>query len=197
MGYTVTTPPATEPLTLQEAKDYLRVTSNDDDNFITALIVSARQMAEKYCNTAFITQTITEYYNGFPPSINQAYLLLTVGNVQSVTFVKYKDGNGDTQTLSTSLYVSDIYNYPARIGLSDGSTYPTTRNELNVVWIEYTAGFGSNASDVPDLIKQAMYLIIGDMYENRADMNKGWKAQLLPPSRMLLNQYKSQTNYVW
>lgn len=193
MGYTVTTPPATEPISRTEAKNYLKVSNTDDDSLIDALIVAARQMVEHYCNIALIDQTITEYYNGFPPSMAQAYLWLTVGNVTAISFVKYKDGNGDTQTLSTSLYVSDFYNYPARVGLSDGSTYPTTRNELNVVWIEYTAGFGSAASDVPDLIKQAMYLIIGDMYENRSD----YKKTMPQASEVLLNRYKKQTHYVW
>ena len=36
----------------------------------------------------------------------------------------------------------------------------------NAVQITYQAGYGA-AEDVPDAIKQAMYLLIGDMFENR------------------------------
>ena len=42
----ITSEPATEPVSLAEAKLYLRVDSSDEDDLITSMIVSARQMIE-------------------------------------------------------------------------------------------------------------------------------------------------------
>ena len=63
-------------------------------------------------------------------------------------------------------YVSDLTD-PAVIEPAYNESWPEVRsNELNAVQITYQAGYGA-AEDVPDAIKQAMYLLIGDMFENR------------------------------
>lgn len=49
--------PASEPISLEEAKNHLRVDGAEDNTLISALIVTARQLAEKETKRAFITQT--------------------------------------------------------------------------------------------------------------------------------------------
>lgn len=49
----------TEPVTLQEAKDWCRIDLTDDDTLITRLISGARKMCETYVNLSFITRTVT------------------------------------------------------------------------------------------------------------------------------------------
>ena len=51
------TPPAVEPLTLAEAKSYLRVDTVDEDDTIAALIAAARLLVEAYARRALITQS--------------------------------------------------------------------------------------------------------------------------------------------
>jgi len=51
------TAPSVEPVTLDQAKLHLRVDSSDDNTLITALITTARQLAERETKRAFITQT--------------------------------------------------------------------------------------------------------------------------------------------
>ena len=46
MALKLVTAPAMEPMSLDEAKTYLRVEHNDEDEFIAGLIVAARQAAE-------------------------------------------------------------------------------------------------------------------------------------------------------
>lgn len=55
------TAPTIEPITLAEAKLHLRVDSADDNTLITALIITARQLAEREVRRAFITQTWQMY----------------------------------------------------------------------------------------------------------------------------------------
>ena len=59
-SYQITTEPATEPLTLTEAKEHLRVDGTDEDTLITSIITVARKLCENYTNRAFITQTWTQ-----------------------------------------------------------------------------------------------------------------------------------------
>jgi hypothetical protein len=51
------TPPATEPVTLDEAKDHLRLETGLDDAYVTKLIKRARELLEKLCWRAFLLQT--------------------------------------------------------------------------------------------------------------------------------------------
>ena len=51
------TPPSVEPVSLEEAKNYLKVETADDDTLISSLIKSARELIERYLRKALITQT--------------------------------------------------------------------------------------------------------------------------------------------
>jgi uncharacterized phiE125 gp8 family phage protein len=56
MASIMLTGPAAEPLTLAEAKDFLRVTQDDDDSVVAALIASARILVEAQTRRALMTQ---------------------------------------------------------------------------------------------------------------------------------------------
>ena len=56
-GLVIHTEPASEPITLAEAKSYLRVDSSGDDALITSLISTARKLCEEHTQRAFMTQT--------------------------------------------------------------------------------------------------------------------------------------------
>ncbi len=59
-AWIVTTPVATEPIVLADAKSYLRIDFTDDDTVITNLISRARSLGETITGRAFATQTITQ-----------------------------------------------------------------------------------------------------------------------------------------
>ncbi len=56
MSSILITPPAVEPVTLADAKAYLRVDNDDDDGVISALIAGARSHIEAQTRRALITQ---------------------------------------------------------------------------------------------------------------------------------------------
>lgn len=60
------TPPAIEPVTLDEAKAHLRVDINAEDSLITRLISDAREWVERFLRRSLITQTWALYLDAFP-----------------------------------------------------------------------------------------------------------------------------------
>ena len=58
MPLRVVTPPASEPVTLAEAKAHLRLEESVDDVLVQGLITAARQYIEKICWRAALTQTL-------------------------------------------------------------------------------------------------------------------------------------------
>ena len=169
------TGPATTAISLAEAKAFLRVDSDydDDDSYITSLIGVATNVVEQFTRRRLITQTYNIYYDEFPP-----YMDLQVGNVASVTHVKYYDTDNSLQTLDTSEYDVDIRVKPGRIYQAEDGNFPDTYERANSVEVEFVVG--SAASDVEDAIKQAMYIVIGRYYENRQDVVMGTQVNELP-----------------
>jgi uncharacterized phiE125 gp8 family phage protein len=163
MNYNVTTEPKQEPINLDEAKEHLRVTTDDDDCYIDGLILTARGWAEKYQGRSYITQTITMKLDSFPLIIQ-----CPAPPLQSVTSITYVDTAGDTQTLDSSKYVVDTAGTPGRIYEAYNTTWPATRDQLNAVTVTYIAGYGDTYEDVPMKIRQGMKILIGQWYEFRA-----------------------------
>ena len=190
-SHKIITAPSVEPITLAEAKLHLKMDGiSADDDLITALIETARQSAEEYCNIKFINTVIEDVFDRFPKGgfqKNDCFFLM-IGNVSSVEFVKYYDENSVQQTWDSSLYLVDNYRKQARICLMPNVTFPTYDSDrYNGVSVRYTAGFGTTAADVPGAIKQAMLLIIGSLYNAREDSVK----RLPSMSEYLLQPYKS------
>lgn len=178
------TPPTLEPVTLQEAKDHLRVTTTDEDALISELITSARQQAETFLRRALLTQTWALYLDSFPDQIE-----LPNSPVQSVTSIKYIDVDGVEQTLSTLQYDVHTQNEPALIVPAYGKTWPSIRSQLNAITVEFVAGWQIQQS-VPGPIKSALLLIIGHLYENRENASPLNMHQLPYGANALLFPYR-------
>lgn len=161
MGLVVTIAPTIEPLTVAEVADHLRCDSSTE---LSPLITAARQYCETYTGRAFISRTLRYTLDAFPC---EGFIELPRPNLLSVTSVSYVDTDGTTQTLSTSDYTVDTDALPGRIVLNYGESWPSTRCQLNAVTILYKAGYGTTTASVPETIKAAMKLFIGDLYENR------------------------------
>lgn len=158
------TPPAEEPVTLAEAKAHLRLEHDLDDAYVTQLIVAARQYVEKICWRALVSQTWELVLNEFPVS---DYIELPKGELRSITSVTYVDANGATQTWDAANYEVDSVTIPGRIRLGYLLSWPSgSRTVWNAVTIRYVVGW-ANAAAVPAPIKQAVLLLVSQLYEHR------------------------------
>lgn len=167
MGLTLTTPPADEPVTLDEAKAHLRIELSDssEDTLVESLIVAARRWAEGELSASLITQTWKLTLPAFP--CDEQPIRLERGPVQSITSLKYLDASNVEQTLNTSKYLLEPRLRADEVWLTYLSTWPTTVAQRDAVRIVYVTGYGDASTDVPEDIRRAMLLRIGDLYRNR------------------------------
>jgi len=163
MSLTLVTPPATEPVTLAEAKAHLKVDTTADDALITSLIVAARARAEWHTGRAFVTQSWTLWLDAWPRT---GLIEIPLPPLQSVTQVRVYALDDAPSVLDPSVYQIDAASAPAR--LLRKSEPPANLRAVNAVEIAFTAGYGG-ASAVPQPVKQAILQIVADLYANRGD----------------------------
>jgi uncharacterized phiE125 gp8 family phage protein len=189
MALTLITPAAEEPITTSEAKlsPSLRVATATDDTAIGTLITTARKLAETYTLHALVTQTWELVLDGFPTG----GIIVPMPPLQSVSSIKYIDGNGDEQTLDALLYSVDDDSIPGLIVPAYGETWPTTRDEVNAVRVRFVAGFG-DADDVPEDIKSWIKIMVGTMYDNPQGIVVGQTVMSIPRTFVdgLLDDYR-------
>lgn len=207
MELKVTTPPAAEPLSSAEAKLHLRVDHSTDDTLITALITAAREHVENYISGSLVQQTRAVYLSVWPYSPFR----LPCGPVQKIDSVKYTDSDGAEHTASTDLY----YLTPGgEIALEPYESWPTARlRGPGAIEITYTTGYPPQVTvipgegddpdteetdydaNIPQAIKQAMLLLIGEWYEQReAAADTKYTIQTIPWGvKQLLAPYREAT----
>lgn len=164
MGLVVVTGPAEEPVTLAEAKAHLRVDISDDDTYISGCITAARIWAEGFQRRTYVTTTYDWSLDEWPAG---GLFKIPRPPLVSVESVKYYDEDETEYTFASSSYVVDVINQPGRIAVKNSVSVPSvTLRRVNGVIVRFTAGYGG-ATDVPEIVKQAIKLVVGDLYENR------------------------------
>jgi uncharacterized phiE125 gp8 family phage protein len=86
--------------------------------------------------------------------------------VIAVTAIRYVDPSGATLTLDPSQY-QVVTGAPGFVLPAYGLSWPATRYQPESVTIDFTAGYGDTAGDVPNVAKSAISLLLGHLYENR------------------------------
>jgi len=161
----VSTAPALEPVTVTEAKTHLHITGTDDDTKIGLLITAARQYLEKYLRRSLINQTFILSLDGAPSC---SVLELPMPKLQSITHVRYYDTDDTLQTFSSASYRADTVSYVGRVMLKDGYSWPTViADRADALQITYVSGYGAATTDVPEAIRQAVFMLVEHWYTNR------------------------------
>ena len=159
------TDPASEPVTLAEAKEWVRETTDDSNVLLQSLIKVARENAENYCHRAIPEAQFQLTLDQFPPQID-----LPMPRVKQIDSVQYYDEAGVLTLLDSAGYTLDnsswISNwlYPAV-----GYEWPETWDAPNGVIVTYTAGF--TAAQMPESLKLWIKLMIGAWYDTRSGMD--------------------------
>jgi len=150
------TAPGGEPITLAEAKLYLRVDGSSEDAFITDLIVAARLSAEQWLKKSLLTQSWRLSVECF----DEAVLPIPMGPVQEIVSVVLTQQDGSSQTLDEVHYSLNA----AKNELLLNSLLATSQ-----LHVTYVAGY-ADAGEIPRPIKLGILNHIASLYDNRGDL---------------------------
>lgn len=169
-GLSIVTGPSGDALELDEAKEHLRVTIDDDDAYIKRLIIVATNHVQEHTRWQLLSTTFDFRLDKFPSGSKP--IELPVMNATGQPTITYIDANGVTQTLASTEWKVSLDRQPPRITPAYSKIWPTARREPDAVTIRFTAGW-TDPSGILDDIKQAMLLLIGHLYENREEVITG------------------------
>ena len=173
MTLTLVTAATELPVTLEEAKDHLRVTGTTDDAMISAYLSSAVSQLDGVMgllNRCLVTQVWQLKLDGFPRG---DYFDLPLPPLQSVTSITYLDSNGDSQTLAASNYRvlnANAHMHRGRIELEYGETWPSTYYVQQAVTVTFVAGYGAR-NDVPDHTRHLILFAVKEAYDHRTPVD--------------------------
>ncbi len=167
MEYSVTTAPTKEPVSLEEAKLWLKVDGDDDDDLIESLIAVARDYCQQYEGRAYVEQTITAFCNHF-----RRRVFLPVAPVLDITTIHYRDTVGNWQLVPEDYWTLRNDVEPGYVEFNmTGLSYQLSfmPNRIRIV---FTAGYtyldeATWKGTVPERVKAAMCLLLGHWYEHR------------------------------
>ena len=163
--------PAVEPVTLAELKRALRVTWAEEDGHLALALAAARDYDELETGRRLITRTQTLRLAGFPAGP----IVLPWAPCAGVTSISYLDTAGDAQAWAATEYVvtaptGDLAWLGSVQPVVSGS-YPTTYGGPASVTVEYTAGYGAAASDVPVGLRMAVMAAASQWYDDRSGVS--------------------------
>jgi uncharacterized phiE125 gp8 family phage protein len=176
MPLVMTSGPATEPLTLAEAKAHLRIDDDDEDQLIASLILTSRLHVEAALGLALLTQSWRLVLDRWPKS---AVVVVPLQPLQSVAQVRVLAADGNPSVVPAADYVVDVASMPGRI-VRTGSAYPTPGRAAGGIEIDFTAGYGALAASVPAPIRQALLLLVAHWYEHRDPIEIGAPGTAIP-----------------
>jgi len=148
----------TEPVTLVEVKNYLRITNTRDDDYINSIIPNARIRAEKYLNSDILSKQRREYFAEICEPINFRYS--PISTVDAVTI------EGVTMIVDTDYTVEGL----------DNPLFKLEQSSASKVSITYTTS-GLDSS----LVKPGILALVAELYHSRTEkVTTNWRSFLSP-----------------
>jgi uncharacterized phiE125 gp8 family phage protein len=161
MSSILLTGPAVEPISLAEAKAFLRVEHDDDDDVIAALIAGARIYAEAQTRRAFITQSWRLTRDAWPQT---GRIAVRPGPLQSLDAARVYDGQSEPIELDAVGFFPDVAG--SELVFAPWAM-PQPGRAAAGIELDVTLGYGDAAIDVPEPLRQAIRLLVGHWYDNR------------------------------
>lgn len=186
-----TSAPATTPISVSEAKAQCRVDHADEDTLFGNLVGAVTEYLDGWGGALGRCLISQNWRVDFPTWPVTGFIRLPFADVTAISSVTYYDTNGDSQTVSSALYQLYEDDLGSFVRFTDAFTAPTLDDDrMNAVSVAFVAGYGANAGDVPEPIRQAMLLMVAGWYDNRESVSAGTMTELPFAVRALLQPYR-------
>jgi uncharacterized phiE125 gp8 family phage protein len=174
--------PAVEPVSLDEAKAYLRVEHDDDDDIIAALIAGARVHVEAQTRRALIAQGWRLIRDSWPAG---GRIAITPVPLRELVAARVYRLDGTTQAIDVAAFVMDAASAPAVLSFAPGAL-PAPGRVVAGIELDIEAGYGEEPADVPEPLRQAIRALVAHWYENRGLLAEAGAVAVLPQSAAAL-----------
>jgi len=167
-SFTITGQPTVEPVSAADLKLYARIDGDAEDTLLNNFISAARFSTELWTGRALLSQTIVLTMDTF------AYRMVQLPRppLLSIAQLRIGDEDGTWTAIDSDTYYTDAHATPARFYLKSTSTLTAPDRDYAGYQIEYYAGYGSAATDVPMAIREAILFWATYMYENRVPISQ-------------------------
>lgn len=201
--------PTNEPVTKDEVKANSRLDSvPEGDAYLDALITGSRQLVSQITGRALTTETWKLVLDDWPRSGGRdddwwdgvregAITMLDVAEIDiakapflAVTSVELLDESAAATAWAASNYYTSAEHGMGRLIKKRGVVWPTTLRDKAGIVITFTAGYGTNASDVPMALRQAVKDLAGHWYENREAAMEMTLANVPLKTMAIINMHK-------
>ncbi len=174
MSATLLAAPAAEPLSLAEAKAYLRVEHEADDAVIGALVTAARMQVEALTRCALMSQTWRFVRDVWPAD---GRLRLNMGPLQSIVALRTYDESGAAHVYDAASFVLDK---AALVIAAPPFALPLPGRSHAGIELDLRLGFGDGAGNVPEPLRYALRMLVAHWYENRGLVAIGASVAMIP-----------------
>ncbi|CCE96157.1 hypothetical protein SFHH103_01660 [Sinorhizobium fredii HH103] len=156
------TPPASMPITLDEAKAQCRVELGvtDEDSLIEGMIAAATEQLESTLDSVLVSQTWEQRFGAFSHCLR-----LPKKAVSGVVSVKYYDAGNTLQTLASSSYELLTDAAGSYVSFWPLSSFPDVYERPDAVVVQFTAG--GVVADISPSLRAAILLHVAFLYEFR------------------------------
>lgn len=152
--------PTQEPVTLQEAKDWARISDDSLDGIITGLIKSGREEAEKYIQWVLMEQIWELSFDTLPSMPIEVPRI----PLQVLDAVKIIDTNGAELAMDINDFV--VSSRSGKVYFRKDKTWPAvTLQKYDSVIFTYKAGYTA-PQKIPEAIKSAIKLYVSHRIDN-------------------------------
>lgn len=173
------TPPAVDPVPLAEAKLYLRIDHDDEDELIRRLVSAATHLVEAASGRALIDRTWRVILAGWPAS---GRLRLPISPVRDVLALRTRSVDGQPTPLPVGAVGIEAASDPPALWLRQ--PLPTSGFGPEEIEIDLLAGYGPAPEQTPQGLRLAVLRLAAGWFENRGDA--GGEPARLPPAIMAL-----------
>lgn len=165
MALRTITAPSCGLITLEDAKEHLRVDFTDDDRLISALILSASNLVEANVQRRYLAQTVEwvrDHWDGkmvlpIAPGVSSSNI--------SITGITYVDLTSTTQTLDPSLYWVRPTSDTQAVVRRWYAVWPLLGDGAERVVIRFV--ITGDITTVPPLAQHATRMLVSHLYQNR------------------------------
>lgn len=165
MYITTLAAPAAEPVGLAEAKDYLRIGYDGEDDLVAGLIATARSRIETAAGIAMISRGLRVQLDRWPAGILETRAFrLPIRPAASLQAVKVYNALGVAETVTDQFELEA--GRASRLIWTEGR-FPWPGKRGQGIEIDYTAGFGEAPEDVAEGLRLAVKRLAAHAYLTR------------------------------